>query len=224
MGTEAQEEKEPAYGEWHSFTPQQMAAEDKLHPADPGEVIEPSWEESVPRRMRRLCGSPEFSKDGVDHRYRPYYRTVELDWTFGHSLAVLRDKPIYLPSSKYSSQWSGVYRVYAQNTTINRLCGNDATGTLYIGCGGTGRRNWSILRSRIKAIIDRDHHGLSNWNVIDKVQQKFPWDLLAVQWAYTGRSRDHKGDDVAEAEFAEAFLLGSYNEAFGELPPWNLRS
>jgi hypothetical protein len=97
------------------------------------------------------------------------------------------------------------------------------TGTLYIGRAGTGRQNWSILRSRIKAIVDRDHHGLGNWRVIDKLQKKFPWNVLAVQWAYTGRSRDHKGDDVAEAEFAEAFLLGSYNEAFGELPPWNLR-
>jgi len=223
VGTEAQRENEPTYGEWHTFTPEQVAAEDKLHPADPGGVIEPSWQEGVPRRMRRLCGSPEFSKDGVHHRYRPYYRTVQLDWTSGRPLAVLRGKRDDLPSSRYSSQWSGVYRIYAQDKTINRLCGDDTTGTLYIGCAGTGRQNWSILRSRIKAIVDRDHHGLHNWNVIDKVQQQFPWNVLAVQWAYTGRSLDHKGDDVAEAEFAEAFLLGSYNEAFGELPPWNQR-
>jgi hypothetical protein len=58
---------------------------------------------------------------------------------------------------------------------------------------------------------------------IDWVRQKYPWESLAVQWAFTGRSLNYKAEDVAEAEFAESFLLGCYNEAFGELPPWNLR-
>jgi hypothetical protein len=220
--TEAHE-KDLTYGEWHSCTPKELAAENKLHPADRREEIKPRWSEGVPARMRRLCGSPSFFKDGVYHREHHYYRSIDLCWTGSYPLPFLQANRGYLPGTKHSREWSGVYRLSAENTTIQRCCGADTTGTLYIGCGGTGRRNWSILRNRVKAIVDGNHDALNNWHTIKPVREKYPWDSLAVQWAYTGRSQNYKGDDVAEAEFAEGFLLGSYNEAIGELPPWNLR-
>jgi hypothetical protein len=222
MATEA-EEKEPAYGEWHSCTPEELAAEDKLYPGARGEEVEPGWSEGVPSRMRRLCGSPPFHRNGVNHRHHAYYRAVELCWTRAHPLSFLRNNKRYLPSSKHSGEWSGVYRLFAQNTPIDRCCGKDTTGTLYIGLAGSGRQSWSILRYRVKAIVDQDHHAFGNWHASELVRRKFPWENMFVQWACTGKSFDHKGEDVAEAVFAEAFLLNTYNEAYGEYPPWNQR-
>jgi hypothetical protein len=222
MWTEAHE-KDLAYGEWHNCTPQELAVENRLYPAERGEEIEPRWSEGVPSRMRRLCGSPDFFKDGVYHRYRPYYRSVDLCWGGVYFLSWLKANKAYLPSAKYSRQWSGVYRLSVEGMTIPRCCGSDTTGTLYVGRGGTGRRNSSILQNRVKALVDGKHEALNNWRCIDLVRKKYPWESLAVQWAFTGRSLNYKAEDVAEAEFAESFLLGSYNEAFGELPPWNLR-
>jgi hypothetical protein len=216
---ETQEDTEPAYGEWHSCTPKDLVAEADVDATDEGQLVEPSWTEGVPTRMRRLCGSPSFSKNGVHHRYRSYYRSVELSWTGGLRLSWLRENPTYLPSSKYSSEWSGVYRLFVEDKTIDRCCGNDTTGTLYIGCAGTKPRKGSILRTRIKHLVGREHHVFAR-NIVHK---KFPWDSLTVQWACTGETLDYKGEDVAQAEFAEAFLLGSYAETFGEYPPWNLR-
>jgi len=49
------------------------------------------------------------------------------------------------------------------------------------------------------------------------VRQKFPWDSLAVEWAFTtGDIADHKGERLPAAIIAEGFLLNSYNDSYGE--------
>jgi hypothetical protein len=73
-------------------------------------------------------------------------------------------------------------------------------------------------RKRINSIVDRDH-----WHVSELVlvRQKFPLDCLAIQWAFTDKMIDYKGEPVPKAIRAEGFLLNSYNNSYGEYPPWN---
>jgi len=120
-------------------------------------------------------------------------------------------------------EWSGVYRIFSPNTIIDRSCGKDPTGTLYLGLAGSGRKNWSILRNRINSIVKQKHHVFNHYQASELVRQKFPWTSLSVEWAFTGKILDHKGDPEAEAIRAEGFLLNSYNDSFGEYPPWNIR-
>jgi hypothetical protein len=133
------------------------------------------------------------------------------------------DGNFHLLPGNYKSEWSGVYRIFSPNTDIDRCCGKDPTGTLYVGMAGTRGGNWSILRTRIAAIAKRDHHTTENWAFSNVSRQKFPWETLAVEWAYTGSRPDHKGESVPAAILAERWLLGSYNDSFGEFPPWNQR-
>ena len=179
--------------------------------------IWPNWKEGVPTSFHRLIGTPTSYRP-----YRAYYASLELLWNAPYPLPDLFRNRRLLPST-HSSEWSGVYRVFSPNTIIDRSCGKDQTGTLYLGMAGTGRRNWSILRNRIKSIIDEKHHAFDHWRRSELLQQKFPWASLSVQWAYTGKRLDHKGDEEAEAILAEGFLLNSYNDLFGEYPPWNQR-
>ena len=87
---------------------------------------------------------------------------------------------------------------------------------------GTGARNWSILRTRIMAIIKRDHHATRNWTFSDLVQQKYPWNSLAIDWAYsTGKRFTYEGEPLAESVMAAGWLLACYNSSYGESPPRN---
>jgi hypothetical protein len=115
------------------------------------------------------------------------------------------------------------HRIFSPNTIIDRSCGKDPTGTLYLGLAGSGRKNWSILRNRINSIVKQKHHVFNHYQASELVRQKFPWASLSVEWAFTGKILDHKGDPEAEAMRAERFLLNSYNDSFGEYPPWNIR-
>jgi hypothetical protein len=56
---------------------------------------------------------------------------------------------------------------WRQNTVIDRCCGKDPRGTLYLGLAGGRGRNWSILRtcimhSRRESIMQRTN-GRSGW-------------------------------------------------------------
>jgi hypothetical protein len=53
------------------------------------------------------------------------------------------------------------------------------------------------------------------------IQKMFPWQSLAVQWAYMGERTDYKGDSVPAALLGETWLLACYHDSFGEYPPWN---
>jgi hypothetical protein len=134
-------------------------------------------------------------------------------------IAAAKKNPL-LPSNKYSDQWSGVYRIFVPNKIIDRFCGKDGTGTLYIGKSGTGRLSWSTLRTRIKEIAGGKHHATRGWSS-KVIQQKYPWEALATEWAYTEMRTNYKGEKIPAASLAETWLLRSYNDSFGEYPPLN---
>jgi hypothetical protein len=92
--------------------------------------------------------------------YREYFASLELRWNAAYPLSYLAKKT-RLPPSTNASEWSGVYRIFSQETVIDRSCGKDPTGTLYVGMAGSGARSWSILRDRIKKIIYREHHAFN---------------------------------------------------------------
>jgi hypothetical protein len=218
-----QEEPEIEYGKWHTTTAEDILGQERqLELSREEETIWPNWKNGVPTTFRTLVGSPRFYQSGVHYRYHTYPASLELIWNGPYLLSVLRQRNRLLPST-HQSEWSGVYRLFAQNAVIDRSCGKDPTGTLYLGLGGTGRKNWSIIRNRVRDSVYRAHHAFDRWHVCDLVRQKFPFDNLAVEWAFTGRISDYKGESVAEAIRAEAFLVNSYNGSFGEYPPWNQR-
>ena len=132
-------------------------------------------------------------------------------------LSSLEKNKRFLPHS-YTDEWSGVYRIFSPNTPIDRCCGKDPTGTLYIGLAGSRVRKWSILRTRISSILTGEHHAIKNRS--DLSRQRFPWGSLAVEWAYTGERKNYKGEFVAEAILAEGWLLACYKDLYGEYPPW----
>lgn len=77
------------------------------------------------------------------------------------------------------------------------------------------------MRTRIMSIVNRDHYAVSNWTDSEIVKQTFPWETLAVQWAYTRMSLNYDGVPIYEAILAERWLLACYSDSYGELPPWN---
>ena len=222
MGTE-QDEEEIEYGKWNITDAKAFLEEEKRlpHPKNVAEIW-PHWSEGRPTKLRRRVESPPFTNGAVCHRYTEYYATVEYDWNSPHTWVALSKNYGLLPGT-YTTHWSGVYRAFASDITIDRCCGKDPTGTLYIGRAGGGGRNWSILRNRIMSLAKRDHHATNNWSFSDLVQQKFPWNSLAVEWAFTGQRLNYKGEPEAEAKLAEGLLLNCYKESYGELPPWNRR-
>jgi hypothetical protein len=179
--------------------------------------IWPQWSEGVPTKFHTKVGTPASYRP-----YREYWADLNLKWSRPYLLSFLEKNKQLLPSTN-ETEWSGVYRIFSPNTIIDRSCGKDQTGTLYLGLSGTGRKNWSILRNRINEIVKQKHNAFTHWHASEFVRQKFPWTSLSVEWAFTGKILDHKGDPQAEAIRAEGFLLNSYSDSFGEYPPWNIR-
>jgi hypothetical protein len=213
------DDKEIEYGKWHRYTAKTTIAEEyKIHP--PKEDIWPHWSEGVPTKLRRKLGCPAFVLGAVHYRYPTYYASVDLDWNAPAKLSLLGRNYRLLPRN-YRSEWSGIYRIFSPDTTIDRCCGKDPTGTLYLGQAGSRGRSWSTLRTRIMSIVKRGHHAIRNWNYNQPAKQKFPWESLAVEWAFMGKRLDLKGDSSTEALLAEAWLLACYADSYGEYPPWN---
>jgi hypothetical protein len=213
------------YGKLYVHTPSTNFDEDEsLLPLKGDGEIWPHWSEGVPNKLRRKLGSPPFTLGGVQHNYREYFESLEFNWSGRHKLSFLKDQYSYLPSGRDDSEWSGVYRIFLPDTTIDRFCGKDSTGTLYLGRAGGVGRNWSILRTRIMAIANREHHATRSWDNNEVIRKTYPWDSLAIEWAYTGRRIDYNGDTVATAPLAETLLLICYNDSYGELPPLNQKA
>jgi hypothetical protein len=221
MWTE-QDDKELEYGTWHVFDAKSCRAEEqKIRP--PKEVDErwPRWAEGRPTKFLRICGSEPFYRNKVDHRYTTIVVSMELDWNPARTLPALKQNYRLLPSDN-TWAWSGVYRIFSPDVVIDRCCGKDPTGTLYVGRAGTRGRGWSILRTRVMSIATREHHAIKNW-CDGRANNRFPWHSLSVEWAVTGQRMDYKGDREPEAILAEKWLLASYNDSYGEYPPWNQR-
>jgi hypothetical protein len=215
------DDEEIKYGEWNDYNAIEALAEAKK--LTPGvKQIWPHWRDGVPTDFHIEVLGEAFFKNGNHHKEIHYFVPLQLVWNRSQLLSALYKNKHLLPGTD-ASEWSGVYRVFCKNTAIDRSCGRDQTGTLYIGMAGTGKQKWSILRTRIKDIIEQRHQAFTLWRVNDMVWRKFPWESLAVEWAFTGDRTDHKGERVPAAVIAEGFLLGSYNDSYGEYPPWNQR-
>jgi hypothetical protein len=210
-----EDDKEIEYGKWHSYTAKTILAEEhKIRP--PQELGEwPRWGDSPPIRLSRKLGSPEFKLGSVWHRYIEYYDVLDFVWSRSYTLSQLENK-YYLPNHS-----SGVYRLFAPNKSIDRCCGKDTSGTLYLGCAGT-KRNWSNLRTRISDLVSGKHNAISNVQCNEIVQQLFPPDTLAVHWAYMGKRKTYNAEkNEPAALLGETWLLACYHDTFGEYPPWN---
>jgi hypothetical protein len=215
------DDKEIKFGDWMVYDAETVLAEErKTIPPEELKDIWPRWSDGIPKKLRRTGWSPSFFLGRVHHRSRPHTDTLELNWKNARSLSFLKDNNRFLPGTQ-TSQWSGVYRIFSTNTTIPRCCGEDPTATLYVGLAGSRGRNWSILRTRIQSILKRNHHAIENWRYADLLYEKYPWGSLAVEWAYTGKRLNYKGEAVPEAIMAEGMLLSCYKDTYGELPPLN---
>ena len=96
-------------------------------------------------------------------------------------------------------------------TVINRACGQDTNGTLYIGCGRP-------LSSRLNALRRSLHRGSAEHGAPEtlryysRLNQIFPPDKLAIAVF-----------QCFNCKYAESDLLDAYINSFGEIPPLNLR-
>jgi hypothetical protein len=208
-------------GEWKVFTAKDTLAEEKTVRPQGRKLIPPHWSDGVPTKFCKQVYCPAFYQGRVHHEAIKKLTSLELTWENSYTLSHLRKNDHLLPRN-YTSEWSGVYRIFSPNTTIHRCCGSDPTGTLYLGLACSRGRNWSILRTRIHQVVYQRHHVIENWNRNKALTQRYTWDSLAVQWAFTNRERlYYKGEAVAEAIMAEHWLLACYNDSFGKYPPWN---
>jgi hypothetical protein len=209
------------YGDWNVYDVEMALAEEKksIPPRDLADIW-PHWNEGIPKKLRRTGWAPAFRIGRVYHQARNHTDTLELTWTRSYHLSFLGKNNHLLPSN-YTSEWSGVYRIFAPEIPIPRCCGEDPTGTVYLGCVGSRGRNWSILRTRIQSILKQNHHAITNWGLNDVLTQKYPWGSLSVEWAYTGKRLNYKGESIPEAIMAEGYLLSCYRDSYGELPPLN---
>lgn len=113
-------------------------------------------------------------------------------------------------------QRAGVYRLIGlEDTTglspavIQRVCGNDVTGTLYIGAA-------EVLRNRIGSLVQTLRPDIfrsaPHKSLTAKLAARFPTDSLAISWEFSDRPWDRENE-----------LLQAYVAEFGELPPHNRR-
>ena len=215
------ESQEPEYGTWHEYDAATVLAEEKarLPKREPSEIW-PDWTQGRPALFRVEVYNPSFFLGKVRHHSTTSLESLKLRWRSPHQLSSLTTRSRRLPGN-HIEEWSGVYRIFATELAITRCCGDDPTGTLYLGRAGSRGQNWSILRTRIQSILTQRHHAIENWSFSKTMRQQFPWESLAIEWAYTGKRLNYKGEPVPEAIMAEGWLLHSYRDSFGEFPPLN---
>lgn len=128
----------------------------------------------------------------------------ELDWRV-HSL----DGGYF---SKKQHGYCGVYRLIAleqdrnldKPATLNRMCGPDPTGTLYIGETG-----W--LNERLNRMRRGEHNAIQMLRRIRALN--LPNKRLAIALLFTCKS----------TRFIEQHLFESYMQTFGDTPPLNYK-
>ena len=210
-------------GEW-TYTIADALEEERRLRQHVVKELRPNWNDGVPIKFCLSVHIPSFSDGRVEYKGQSIFEKIELEWNGPCLLSFLEENENSLPGDN-RNQRSGVYRIFVPNVAIERCCGPDRTGTLYVGRSGTGK-GWSTLRRRITEVVKGAHHKMSGITVSKTSMQKFPRKSLAVQWAYTDETTlNYKGQPMngVAAKNAEYWLLHSYNDSFGELPPWNLR-
>jgi hypothetical protein len=217
-------DKEPESGSWEFTLAGELEEERERTPPTRPTEIWPHWADGVPSLLRRNYWTERFEKNRVRYESFPVTETVSLVWRAPQTPDRLKSNYGLLPSSKRDCEWSGVYRVFVEGTSIERLLGTDPTGTLYIGMAGAGPQCWSILRNRLMCFAKRDHHVAQRWGYDRRLEKRFPWKSLQVQWAFTPYwITNYKDEKTSGALTAETSLLLCYRDSFGELPPFNER-
>lgn len=219
MWTE-QNDDEPDCGFWEFTLAGELAEEKRRNPVALPPDIRPDWSNGVPTLIRWTGWTERFWKNNVSYEPRQVTDTVKYDWCKPHNLSELADLYSCLPSTHHC-EWSGVYRLFVEGQSISRLLGQDPTGTLYVGMAGHGARQWSIMRDRIRNLAKGNHHVANRWFLNKKIEQRFPWKSLMIQWAFTERRIIWTGEEISGARGAEALLLNTYRDSFGEWPPMN---
>jgi hypothetical protein len=117
----------------------------------------------------------------------------------------------------------GVYRLIALDADapgvipawLDRVCGVDPTGTLYIGCASSLRRRLAslVLRYRSRDLMSG---GGSHAIMAPKLAKRFGPQLLAASW----QPSNGKWLPIQR----ERELFSAYKDRFGELPPMNEQS
>jgi hypothetical protein len=140
------------------------------------------------------------------------------DWVRLHTLQQVGS---YI--SRFVSPRPGVYRLIGLSEStpvtpavIDRVCGRDQTGTLYIGCENFNFKIRGRLAQMIQSVRAREYTGNHRAGRTMKhhplLRERFPIEKLAVTWCYD-----------RHAAWAEQELLKCYRRSFGELPPLNFR-
>jgi hypothetical protein len=119
--------------------------------------------------------------------------------------------------SKRHHGYCGVYRLIGLTTerplksgSIRRACGEDGTGTLYVGEAGWLNERLNQLR---RSLHGEDTHGASRmWRQSSVLKAKFPANKLGVSMLFT-RVGMHK--------WIERDLIRAYLNTFGDTPPLN---
>ena len=94
---------------------------------------------------------------------------------------------------------------YCWHANLDRVCGRDETGTLYIGCAAPLR---SRLGQLIRSLVNphNEEHPVGFIRRHELLSERFPLDRLAVRWLYVDY---HEG--------AKQILINRYLRSFGEL-------
>jgi len=215
---------EAEYGAWEFTLAGALEDEKKRNPLSAPPDIVPHWSEGVPTLIRRTGWTERFTKNRVTYDSRLWTKTVNYEWCSPRNLSELAEKYSRLPSTR-QWEWSGVYRIFVEGQAIDRLLGKDPTGTLYVGMAGHGSRKWSIMRSRIMGLATRRNHQVANrWFFSEKLEKRFPWKSMMIQWTFTDRLLNYNGEEISGAKGAESDLLHCYQNTFGEFPPFNEKS
>ncbi len=113
----------------------------------------------------------------------------------------------------------GVYRIVAleadkdisRPATLNRLCDQDKTGTLYIGQSSRLSDRMNQLRRTTRGRGERSHGAYGALLNIKKIN--FPVGKLAVALMFTGR----------DTKYVEGELIRAYMNSYGDPPVLNYR-
>jgi hypothetical protein len=131
--------------------------------------------------------------------------------------------------SSYCEHRAGIYQLIGSGkpAILDRICGPDQTGTLYIGCEGKNFADRSRLSKLVRSlgeprstrdgghIYNEEHNAGSRLRRHPVLSRRFPISKLALTWCYT---------DSKECYLSERALLDAYFRSFGDTPPLNFRS
>jgi hypothetical protein len=121
--------------------------------------------------------------------------------------------------SKKEHAYCGVYRMIGlaadddatKPATLNRVCGQDETGTLYIGRTRWLNERLNQLRRSLLSRHEDSHGAIGTLLEITKLKSRFPASRLAISILYTG----------IKPRFVEGTLIRAYMNTFGDTPPLN---